>query len=60
MDALFGKARHFEVRGLYKEALETLHLLVVNLPNFTPPLIEIIKVNLAEQEWDLSLDSSNR
>ena len=60
MDALFGKARHYETRGSYKEALETLHILVVNHPNFTPPLVEVIKVNLAEQEWDHSLDSANR
>lgn len=60
MDALFGKAKHYENRSSYKEAMETLNLLVVVNPGFTAPLIEKMKVYLAEQDWDQSLDAANR
>ncbi|XP_071548285.1 tetratricopeptide repeat protein 21B-like [Panulirus ornatus] len=60
MDALFGKAKHYENRNSYKEAMETLNLLVVANPGFTAPLVEKMKVYLAEQDWDQSLDAANR
>ncbi|XP_068223465.1 tetratricopeptide repeat protein 21B-like [Palaemon carinicauda] len=60
MDALFGKAKHYENRGSYAEAMETLNLLVVAYPGFAAPLIEKMKVYLAEQNWDQCLDAANR
>ena len=60
MDALFGKAKLYENRSNYKEAMETLNLLVVAYPGFTAPLIEKAKVNLSEQDWDQCLESSIR
>ncbi|XP_069186237.1 tetratricopeptide repeat protein 21B isoform X2 [Procambarus clarkii] len=60
MDALFGKAKNFENRNSHKEAIETLNLLVVAYPGFTAPLVEKMKVNLSEQDWDQCLESANR
>ncbi|KAK3857879.1 hypothetical protein Pcinc_020970 [Petrolisthes cinctipes] len=60
MDALFGKAKLYENRSSYHDAMETLNLLVVAYPNFTAPLVEKMKVNLAEQDWDQCLESANR
>ena len=60
MDALFGLAKHYETVGLYKESRDTLAILVVAMPGFTPPLIENIKVYLAEQDWDQTLEASHR
>ncbi|CAL4164059.1 unnamed protein product, partial [Meganyctiphanes norvegica] len=60
MDSLFGKAKHYESQGKYSESMDTLNLLVVSLPGFTPPLVEKIKVHLAEQDWDQCLDAANR
>ncbi|KAK7082681.1 Tetratricopeptide repeat protein 21B [Halocaridina rubra] len=60
MDSLFGKAKHYENRSLYTEAMDTLNLLVVGLPGFSAPLVEKMKVHLAEQNWDQCLDAANR
>lgn len=60
MDSLFGKAKHLESSSLYKESRETLAIMVVAMPGFTPPLVENIKVYLAEQEWDQMLEAANR
>lgn len=60
MDALFAKAKLYENRLNYKEAMDTLNLLVVAYPGFTGPLVEKAKVNLSEQDWDQCLESANR
>lgn len=60
MDALFGKAKLYENRSSYRDSMETLNLLVVAYPNFAAPLVEKMKINLAEQDWDQSLESANR
>ena len=60
LDALFGKAKYYESLDLYNEAMEALNIMVVNLPNFTPPLVEKIKVHMASQDWDQTLEAANR
>lgn len=60
MDALFGSAKYYETAGQYKDSRDCLAQLVVSMPGFTPPLIENIKVYLAEQDWEQTLESANR
>lgn len=60
MDSLFAKAKYYENRHSYKDAMDTLNILVVAYPAFTAPLIEKMKVYLAEQEWDQCIEAANR
>lgn len=60
LDALFGKAKYYETLDIYTEAMETLNLMVVSIPGFTPPLVEKIKVHLASQDWEQTLEAANR
>jgi tetratricopeptide repeat protein 21B len=49
IEALFGKAKYFELCGHFEEAKEVLSTLVVVYNTFAPPLIEKGKVELALQ-----------
>ena len=63
VEALFGKAKYYEVSGHMDKANEILSTLVVvfNYTNeFAPPLIEKMKVELSVQDWDQADDTANR
>ena len=60
MDALFGKAQYLQSMQRYTEAMEALNLLVVSQPDFAPPLLAKVKVHLAGQNWDQTLEATNR
>lgn len=60
IEALFGKAKYFEMCGDFDQANQTLSTLVVVYPKFTPPLIEKMKVELALQDWEQAEDTANR
>ena len=44
IEAIFGKAKYYTVCGQYDEAIELLNQLIVVYQNFTPPLVEKMKV----------------
>ena len=64
VEALMGKAKFFEAAGQMDKANEVLSALVVafgqNGKQFTPPLLEKMKVELAVQDWDQAEDTANR
>ena len=60
IDALFGKAKYFELCGNYDEAKDTLSALVVCYGKFSPPFIEKSKVELAVQDWEQADETINR
>lgn len=60
IEALFGKAKYFELCGNYDDAKDTLSALVVCYGKFAPPFIEKSKVELAVQDWEQADETINR
>lgn len=60
IEALFGKAKYFELSANYEEAKDVLSSLIVSYGKFAPPLIEKSKVELALQDWEQAEDTVNR
>nr|KAG5695130.1 hypothetical protein BaRGS_017229 [Batillaria attramentaria] len=60
IDALFGKAKFFEQRHNYSGALELVNQVVVNYQGFLPAFVEKMKLQLALQDWDQTLESAQR
>ena len=58
--ASMGRARHLTACGMYNEAHEILAAVVVAHPGFVPPLVERIRVYLADHDWDRMLEAANR
>lgn len=56
MDAILGEVATLSP----EEAIPCLNQLVVRYPKATPPLIEKMKLQLAMQDWALTLDTANR
>lgn len=59
-ECLFGKAKCFEKTGNLSRALDIVNQVVVLYPLYTPALLEKMKIQLASQDWELSIDSANR
>lgn len=59
-EAVFGRAKYFENLGNFSRALEILNQAVVLFPNYTPALVEKMKMQLALQDWEQTLDSCQR
>ena len=60
MDGLFGKARYFEMRRNYSGALELISRAIVAFPNFTPALVEKMRIQLCLQDWEQTVDNAQR
>lgn len=60
IDALFGKAKFFELKHNYSGALELVNQVVVNYQNFLPAFVEKMKLQLALQDWDNTLEAAQR
>ncbi len=60
IEALFGKAKYYEMCGQFDEANRVLSTLVVVYPKFAPPLVEKMKVELALQDWEQAEDTAGR
>ncbi|XP_008061219.1 tetratricopeptide repeat protein 21B [Carlito syrichta] len=58
--ALLGKAQCLEMRQNYSGALETLNQIIVNFPNFFPAFIKKMKLQLTLQDWDQTVETSQR
>ncbi|KAK9396052.1 tetratricopeptide repeat protein 21A [Crotalus adamanteus] len=55
-----GKAKYFMVHQNYSGALEIISQLVVTFPFFVPALVTKMKLHLAMQDWEQSVEESKR
>ncbi|ESO93623.1 hypothetical protein LOTGIDRAFT_189817 [Lottia gigantea] len=60
IDALFGKSKFMENRRNYSGALEIVNQIVVSFPNFTPALVEKMRLQLALQDWEQTIETAQR
>lgn len=60
IDALFGKAKYFEVRHNYTGSLELVNQVIVGYPAFIPALVEKMKLQLSLQDWDQTVETAQR
>uniref|UniRef100_A0A670YJJ1 Tetratricopeptide repeat protein 21B n=1 Tax=Pseudonaja textilis TaxID=8673 RepID=A0A670YJJ1_PSETE len=58
--ALMGKAQYFEARQNYSGALETVNQIIANFPRFLPAFIKKMKLQLALQDWEQSVETCGR
>ena len=59
-DLFFGKARLIEMKRNFGACLDMISQTIVTFHNFTPALIEKMRLQLALQDWDQVLDTANR
>ncbi|XP_020661983.3 tetratricopeptide repeat protein 21A [Pogona vitticeps] len=57
---MMGKAKYFMAQQNYSGALLIISQLVVTLPFFTPALVTKMRLHLALQDWEQSVEESNR
>ncbi|XP_053122295.1 tetratricopeptide repeat protein 21A isoform X2 [Hemicordylus capensis] len=57
---MMGKTKYFMVQQNYSGALEIISQLVVTFPFFTPALVTKMKLHLALQDWEQSVEESKR
>jgi tetratricopeptide (TPR) repeat protein len=60
IDAQMGMAKHYEKIGDFKNAVEVLNKLIVNSPNYTPVLVEKMRLLLILGGWEQSVETANR
>nr|XP_019582896.1 PREDICTED: tetratricopeptide repeat protein 21B isoform X1 [Rhinolophus sinicus] len=58
--ALMGKAQCLEMRQNYSGALETVNQIIVNFPSFFPAFVQKMKLQLALQDWDQTIEIAQR
>ncbi|XP_064340946.1 tetratricopeptide repeat protein 21B isoform X5 [Camelus dromedarius] len=58
--ALLGKAQCLEMRQNYSGALETVNQIIMNFPSFLPAFVEKMKLQLALQDWDQTVETAQR
>ncbi|EPY80279.1 tetratricopeptide repeat protein 21B [Camelus ferus] len=58
--ALLGKAQCLEMRQNYSDALETVNQIIMNFPSFLPAFVEKMKLQLALQDWDQTVETAQR
>ncbi|XP_023385479.1 tetratricopeptide repeat protein 21B isoform X3 [Pteropus alecto] len=58
--ALLGKAQCLEMRQNYSGALETVNQIIVNFPSFLPAFVQKMKLQLALQDWDQTIEIAQR
>uniref|UniRef100_A0A6I8N4T4 Tetratricopeptide repeat protein 21B n=1 Tax=Ornithorhynchus anatinus TaxID=9258 RepID=A0A6I8N4T4_ORNAN len=56
--AQLGKAQYFEMRQNYSGALETVNQIIVNFPNFLPAFEKKMKLQLALQDWEQTIETA--
>ncbi|XP_052258735.1 tetratricopeptide repeat protein 21B-like isoform X2 [Dreissena polymorpha] len=60
IDGLFGKSRNFEAKHNYSGALDAVNQVIVHFPNFLPALIEKMRLQLCLQDWESTVETSQR
>ncbi|XP_006977219.1 tetratricopeptide repeat protein 21B isoform X1 [Peromyscus maniculatus bairdii] len=58
--ALLGKVLCLEMRQNYSGALETVSQIIVNFPSFLPAFEKKMKLQLALQDWDQTVETAQR
>ncbi|XP_056392607.1 tetratricopeptide repeat protein 21B [Hyla sarda] len=58
--AMMGKALYYELRQNYSSALEAVNRIVGGHPGFTPALIKKMKLHLALQDWEQTVETALR
>uniref|UniRef100_A0A8C2PD40 Tetratricopeptide repeat protein 21B n=1 Tax=Capra hircus TaxID=9925 RepID=A0A8C2PD40_CAPHI len=58
--ALLGKAQCLEMRQNYSGALETVNQIIMNFPGFLPAFVKKMKLQLALQDWDQTVETAQR
>ncbi|XP_006153641.1 tetratricopeptide repeat protein 21B isoform X1 [Tupaia chinensis] len=58
--ALLGKAQCLEMRQNYSAALDTVNQIIVNFPSFLPAFVKKMKLQLALQDWDQTVETAQR
>lgn len=58
--ALLGKAQCLEMRQNYSGALETVNEIIMNFPSFLPAFVKKMKLQLALQDWDQTVETAQR
>ncbi|KAM4698341.1 tetratricopeptide repeat protein 21B isoform 1-T1 [Rhinophrynus dorsalis] len=58
--AMLGKAQYFEMRQNYSGALEAVNKIIVNYPLFIPALVKKMKLQLALQDWEQTVETALR
>ncbi|XP_069472384.1 tetratricopeptide repeat protein 21B [Ambystoma mexicanum] len=56
--AMLGKAHYFEMRQNYSGALETVNQMISSFPNFLPAFIKKMKLHLALQDWEQTIETA--
>ncbi|CAD7690626.1 unnamed protein product [Nyctereutes procyonoides] len=58
--ALLGKAQCLEMHQNYSSALEAVNQIIVNFPSFLPAFVKKMKLQLALQDWDQTVETAQR
>ncbi|XP_007945909.1 tetratricopeptide repeat protein 21B [Orycteropus afer afer] len=58
--ALLGKAQCLEMRQNYSGALETVNQIIAHFPSFLPAFVKKMKLQLALQDWDQTVETAQR
>lgn len=57
---MMGKSKLFFLRHNYSGALELINEVVVSFPGFMPALVEKMRLQLALQDWEQTIDTAQR
>ncbi|XP_033624164.1 tetratricopeptide repeat protein 21B-like isoform X1 [Asterias rubens] len=60
VEALIGKSRYFTLRHNYSGALDLINQAVVSYPGFMPALIEKMRLLMALQDWEQTVETAQR
>ncbi|XP_072020597.1 tetratricopeptide repeat protein 21B-like isoform X2 [Amphiura filiformis] len=60
LQAMLGKARYMALRHNYSGGLDMINNAVVSYPGFMPALVEKMRLQLALQDWEQTLDTAHR
>ncbi|XP_023398640.2 tetratricopeptide repeat protein 21B isoform X2 [Loxodonta africana] len=58
--ALLGKAQCLHMRQNYSGALEAVNQIIVSFPSFLPAFVKKMKLQLALQDWDQTVETAQR
>lgn len=60
LQGMMGKARLFSIRNNYSSSLEVINEVVVAYPGFMPALVEKMRLQLALQDWEQTMETAQR
>ncbi|XP_060575597.1 tetratricopeptide repeat protein 21B-like isoform X3 [Ruditapes philippinarum] len=60
IDGLFGKSKYYEAKHNYSGALESINQIIVHYSNFIPALVEKMRLQLCLQDWEATIETSQR